>query len=197
MPSRTAPPSDPAVARQPSSVGQPGPAFFMAVNNVRKNLLRLYRRQTWRVSHLLLFPVVFLYYELLLRLYGGSSFFQSLIYPVLFALGLGLFTTCFTCVFRPKVNRIISLVILYVTGLFFVVECLIQDSYQVYMTLGSIRTGAGGVVGGFGSELFRAILHGIPKIFFFFLPAILYTATGRRRMPARRFHLPFVGMILV
>lgn len=169
----------------------------MAVNNVRKNLLRLYRRQTWRVSHLLLFPVVFLYYELLLRLYGGSSFFQSLIYPVLFALGLGLFTTCFTCVFRPKVNRIISLVILYVTGLFFVVECLIQDSYQVYMTLGSIRTGAGGVVGGFGSELFRAILHGIPKIFFFFLPAILYTATGRRRMPARRFRLPFVGMILV
>ena len=58
------------------------------------------------------------------------------------------------------------------------VECLIKNSYQVYMTMKAITTGAGGVMGGFASDLFRAIFKGIPKIFMFFLPAILYIGTA-------------------
>lgn len=170
--------------------------YLMMANNVRKNLLRIYRKQKWKINHMYLFPVVFLYFELLLRLFGGAGFFRNLIYPILFSAGYGLICTALTSAFKPKVNRIISMVILYVTGLFFIVECLIQNSYQVYMTIGAITTGAGGVVGGFAGELFAAIFGGIPKILLFFLPAILYTVTGRRRMPAKRYQLPFVGIIL-
>lgn len=170
--------------------------YYQIFRNVRNNLLRLYRAQTWQLSHLPLFPAVFVYYELLLRLYGGSAFFQSLIYPILFAVSLGLFCTCLTSWFRPKVNRILSLVLLYGAGLLFIVECLIRDSYQVYMTPSAISSGAGGVVGGFGGELLRSIIFGIPKIVLFLLPALLYTLTGRRRMPAKRFHRPFIGILL-
>lgn len=171
--------------------------YLGLANNVRKNLLRLYRKQKWKLNHLFLFPVVFLYYELLLRIFGPGSLFSSLIYPILFSLGYGLFATALTSCFKPKVNRIISMVLLYLTGLLFIVECLVRDTYQSYMTISGIMTGAGGVMTGYSSELFSAIFHGLPKIILFFLPALLYTATGRRRMPARRYAPVFGGLLLV
>lgn len=156
----------------------------------------MYRKQKWRISHFWLFPVVFIYFELMLRLFTGTGFFRSILYPLIFGLAAGGFCTALTCAFKPKVNRIISMVLLYLFGLLFIVECLIRSSFQVYMTLGAITTGAGGVMGNFASDLLRAIVFGLPKIFLFFLPAILYTVTGRRRMPARRYSLPFVGILL-
>ena len=171
--------------------------FFTILNNIRKNLLRIYRRQKWQVSHLALFPVVLIYMEIMLRLFTKTGVFKALIYPLLFALACGFLCAAVTSLFKPKINRIITIVLLLVFGLLFTTECLIKNSYQVYMTFGAIRTGAGGVVGRFTSELFRAIFTGIPKIFLFFLPAILYIGTGKRRMPARRYQLPFVGILLV
>ena len=171
--------------------------FFTILNNIRKNLLRIYRRQTWKVSHLWLFPVALVYMEIFLRLFTKTGLFRNLIYPVLFGLACGLLCAALTSAFKPKVNRVISMILLYLFGLLFTVECLIKNSYQVYMTLSAVITGAGGVVGGFSSDLLRAIFTGLPKIFIFFLPAILYTGTGKRRMPARRYQLPFVGALLV
>ena len=171
--------------------------YLGMANNVRKNLLRLYRKQKWKLNHMFLFPAVFIYYEILLRIFGPAGLFSNLIYPLLFGIGYGLICTALTSAFKPKVNRIISMVLLYATALLFVVECLIRDSYQVYMTLGAIKSGAGGVMNGFASELFAAIFGGLHKIILFFLPALFYTATGRRRMPARRYQLPFVAVILV
>ena len=171
--------------------------YLGMANNVRKNLLRLYRKQKWKLNHMYLFPVVFLYCEVLLRIFGPAGLFRSLIYPLLFSIGYGLICAALTSAFKPKINRIISMVLLYMTGLLFVVECLIRNTYQSYMTIGAILTGAGGVLTGFTGELFSAIFHGFFKIVLFFLPALLYTATGRRRMPARRYQLPFVGIVLV
>ena len=170
--------------------------FLTAANNVRKNLLRIYRRQTWTVSHLWLFPVVFVYYEALLRILTGIGLFRSLIYPLLFGLAFGLLCTCVTSCFKPKLNRLISICLLCATALLFTVECLIRNSYQVFMTLSAIKTGAGGVVGGFARDLLRAIFFGLPKIFLFCLPAILYIGTGRRRMPARRYRYPLAAAAL-
>ena len=171
--------------------------FIIVLNNIRKNLLRIYRRQKWQVSHLGLFPAALVYMEILLRLFTKTGLFKSLIYPLLFGLACGLLCAAITSAFKPKLNRIISIVILLVFGFWFTTECLIKNSYQVYMTMKAITTGAGGVMGGFASDLFRAIFKGIPKIFMFFLPAILYIGTGKRRMPARRYQLPFVGALLI
>lgn len=170
--------------------------YLGLANNVRKNLLRLYRKQKWKLNHLFLFPIVFLYYEFLLKLFGPGSLFSGFFYVLLFSLGYGLLGTALTCGFRPKVNRIISMVLLYGVGLLFVVECLVRDTYQSYMTISGIMAGAGGVMTGYSGELFSAIFHGLPKIILFFLPAIFYTVTGRRRVPARRYHPVLVGVVL-
>lgn len=149
------------------------------------------------VKHIFLFPVVFVYFEILLRLFGETKLFSHSIYILLFGIAGGLFCSCITSVFPRRVNRVLSMVILYGTGLLFIVECLVKDSFTVYMSLKSVMTGAGGVMGGFTSELFSSIFHGIPVILLFFLPGIAYTAAGRKFLPARRQKISFVLMILV
>lgn len=176
------------------SAGEGVSAFLTGANHVRRNLLRLYRKQKFQISHLYLFPAALLYFELLLRVFGGG-FFQHLWYPILFGLAGGLLLTGVTSVWKPRVNRRISLVLLFLLGLLFTVECLIRGSYQVYMTIGSIVSGSHNVLARYKSDLLNAIFFGIPKISLFFLPAILYTATGKRRMPARRYPMAFGGIL--
>lgn len=140
-----------------------------------------------RLPHLYLFPVVLIYFEFILRICTGTGLFSHIIYPILFGLAAGFFFAGITSFFPHKINRIISIVILFVTGLIFTVECLVKRSFQFYMPLGGISSGAGDVAGSYLSEAFRAILHGIPAIVLFFLPGVLYVIYGKKHMPARRY----------
>ncbi len=160
------------------------------------NLVQRYRRQKWQISHLWLFPVVFVYCEVLLRLFNGVGLFSHLIFPLLYGVVAGLFCLCLTSLFKRKANRVISIILLLLVGLVFTVECLVRRTYTVYMTVSAILTGTGGVVDGYSSDLFIAIFQGLPVIFMFFLPALLYIFLGKRRMPARRCKKGFVGLVL-
>ena len=80
--------------------------FFTILNNIRKNLLRIYRRQKWQVSHLALFPVVLIYMEIMLRLFTKTGVFKALIYPILFALACGFLCAAVTSLFKPKIKQI-------------------------------------------------------------------------------------------
>lgn len=147
------------------------------------------------MQHVLLFPIIFLYFEILLRITGGTGIFKSFLSMLFLTAGAGLFFGGLTCMFSKKVNRTISIVVFAVTGILYIVQCLIMESFQMYMTLGDIKTGAGGVVGGFSGELFRTIFSGIPIILLFLLPVILYTLFGDKRFPARRVNTPYVILI--
>lgn len=136
--------------------------------------------------HLYLFPLVLVYFEVMLRLFSGTGLFAHLIYPVLFGLAAGFFLSCITSLFSRKVNRIITIVLLFVTGLLFITECIVKQSFQYYMPLDAIKSGAGDVAGAYLSEAFRAIVHGLPVIVLFFLPGILYVIFGKKYIPARR-----------
>lgn len=172
-------------------------AILFILRGSWQRLRRWSREQTWTLPHLALFPAVMVYEEVLLRLFGSAGFFQSLIYPVLFGLAAGLVAACLTSLFRAKISRVISIILLFLIGLLFTVECLVEYSYQVYMTIGSIISGTGNVVGTFTSDLLRAIFFGLPKIFLFFLPTLFYIFAGRRHIPARRYRPAFVGILLV
>ncbi len=148
----------------------------------KKRIIAGFKKQ----GHLYLFPLVFIYFEILLRITGGTGIFRGFIYMLLLSIGLGLFFSGVASAFTRKVNRIISIIILFVTGILFITECLIKESFQVYMTFGAALKGAGGVVGGFAGELFRAVFTSIPIILLFLLPGILYTVFGKRKLPARR-----------
>ncbi|MCD8125501.1 MAG: hypothetical protein LUE23_10845 [Lachnospiraceae bacterium] len=139
-------------------------------------------------THYKLFPVVFVYDEVLLRIFNETSLFSNIIFLLLFALSAGLFCSALTSLFKKAINRIITIVILAVTALGFTVECMIKNTYQTYMDLASIMAGTGGVVQQYGSDLRAAIISGLPVIILFFLPLILYLFLGSGRIPARRYH---------
>ncbi|MCD8053109.1 MAG: LTA synthase family protein [Lachnospiraceae bacterium] len=139
-------------------------------------------------THYKLFPVVFVYDEVLLRIFNETSLFSNIIFLLLFALSAGLFCSALTSLFKKAINRIITIVILAVTALGFTIECMIKNTYQTYMDLTSIMAGTGGVVHQYGSDLWAAIARALPVILLFFLPLILYLFLGSGRIPARRYH---------
>lgn len=136
------------------------------------------------ILHILLFPIVFIYFEILLRLLNGTGLFTYIFYPIIFSISTGLFCACITSCFTRKTNRKINIILLFGIGLIFIIECLVKNSFQIYMPFQSILTGAGGVMGGFTSELINTILYGIPVIALFFLPGILYMLYIQKKLPA-------------
>lgn len=156
----------------------------------------------WRkVSHglpILFLPIVFLYFETVLRLFGSSNPFSNFLYPFLFSIAIGLLFSGITVMLPPKANKICNMIILYLSGLLFTTECMVKNSFQVYMELGSILAGTDGVVNGYSDSLISSILNGIPKILLFFAPAIGYTIFGRKVLlvPQKRWRfIPCVATI--
>lgn len=148
-------------------------------------------------------PVIFIYFEILLRLFGKTALLPHFIYPCLFAVGTGLIVSSTTCLFPNRVNRTLTLLVLLVTGIVFTTECLVQRSFQFYLPFGSIRTGAGGVTGNYFSQLASAIFHGIPAIILFLLPSFLYFLyiykyiSPHRQRPQRAIRIFLYGMLVI
>lgn len=96
-----------------------------------------------KYTHIFAFPLVFVYFELMLRICSGTSLFAHLIYPVLFGIATGFFVSFVTILFKRDINRKISIGILFVTAFIFTAECLIKRSFQWYMPIAGILGGAG------------------------------------------------------
>ncbi len=135
---------------------------------------------------LILFPAVVLYLELLLRIIGKTGLFKGFLPMLLFTLGAGLILDAVTLPLKAKWKHCVNVFLLLLMGIFYITECLIRESFQMYMTLSDMKTGAGGVVGGFSAELLRVIVSSIPVIFFFLLPVILYLWYLKRSKRAAR-----------
>ena len=150
-------------------------------------------------ERVLLYPFVFLYFEWLLRFFGRISLSKGILPMMLFTIGAGLFFSAVTGVLSNRVKRIADVGILCVLSVFFIIECLIKESFQMYMTLSDIQTGAGGVVNGFSSELFRIIFSSIFVIILFLLPLFLYLWYAwrkRKGYDVKRWHV-LQGIILL
>ncbi len=162
-----------------------------------RSFMHFFRRLPhMKFNHLFLFPVVFLWDEFLLRLLTGTSLFSHFLYPIIFAISAGFFWSGVTTLFKRKINRRISIALLAITALFFTIECILKNTYQVYFDIFGIINGTGGVVGNYGGDVINAIIGGIWVIILYFLPLLLYLWRGRRQMPASRYH-PLFAVILV
>lgn len=151
--------------------------------NLKISLKESFEKNTF---HIFIFPIFFVYCEIWLRVLGKTGIFPNLVYPVLFGIGTGLILSCITSIFTEKTNRILSLILLLLTGLLFTVECLIHRSMQFYLPLGDISTVAGDVAGNYMQQVAQTALFSIPIILVFFLPAILYIIWGKKYMPSRQ-----------
>ncbi len=137
-----------------------------------------------KLNHLFLFPVVFLWDELILRLWGGAPLSWHILYPIVFAVSAGLFCDALTTFFTEKINRRISIALLAVTAFFFTVECLLKNTFLFYFDIFGIVDGTGNVVSNYGTDVLRSIGGGIWIIFLFFAPLLLYLWRGKAQMPA-------------
>ena len=140
-----------------------------------------------KYAHVFVFPFVMVYFELILRLCSGTSVFSHIIYPVLFGLAGGFLLSFVTVLFKRNVNRIITIVLLFGTGLLFTTECLIKKSFQWYLPLNGVFARAGDIAGNYLGEALMSILTGIPAIVLFFMPGVAYVLVGKVYFPAKRF----------
>ncbi len=149
-----------------------------------------------KIHHFIWFPIVFVYYEILMRLFNDTPVFSHLAYPVIFAVAAGLVCAAVTSLFKGKVNRIITIVVMAVVAFFYGFMCVIKNTYQVYMTLSSIISGAGNVAGDYGSDVKNGFIGAIPVIILYYLPLVIYLLLGKKRIQARRYR-PMFALILV
>ena len=131
-----------------------------------------------------MFPIVMVYFEIILRVCTGTGLFSNLIYPVLFGTSFGFLLTCIASSFKKRINRNLSNGILFGMGFIFLIECFIKKSFQWYLPLGGIFLSAGNVMKNYKGEVVNTILGGILAILLFFLPVVLYNIFGKKYFPA-------------
>lgn len=138
------------------------------------------------VYQMWLFPAALIYFEIVLRLFGRTGVLLNLIYPVLFGIGMGFVFSVVSALFEEKTNRIVTSVLLFATGVFYIVECLIHRSMGFYMPIGAIGSVAGDVAGDYMQQILQTIVFSIPIILAFFLPGILYLIYGKKYLSAAK-----------
>ena len=145
---------------------------------------------------LMLFPFVLIYFELLLRIISKTGVFKGFLPMLLFTIGVGLFIGAFTSMLKNQIKQYFNIAILLIISILYIAECLIRESFQMYMTLTNIMMGAGGVTEDFSNELFRVIFSSIPVIVLFLLPVIAYIWRIRRSRFFSRLSI-FQGIVVL
>ncbi|MGN0638824.1 MAG: sulfatase-like hydrolase/transferase [Huintestinicola sp.] len=129
---------------------------------------------------LLYIPLVFVYNEIILKAFAGQPVFEDWGFRLLFSLTSGFILSGLIAFAPPKAQKICTMVLLYITALLFAAQCLIRNSFQLYMEFDSIFAGLGGVVTGYFENITNSVLNSIPQLLLFFAPAVLYTVLGRK-----------------
>ncbi len=134
----------------------------------------------FRLYQYILFPLVMVYYEILLRLFTKTPLFKSLFYPVIFALSAGFLLAAVTSFFRTRVRMPLTAAIMGVVAFFFGLEAVLRNTYQVYMSLSAVFSEVGNVTGNYGGDVKRALVGAIPIIILYFIPFALHLIFARR-----------------
>ncbi|MBR6959379.1 MAG: sulfatase-like hydrolase/transferase [Clostridiales bacterium] len=132
----------------------------------------------------LLMPILLIYYEAVFTILTNSdATFMQRFMPILFCISLGAlaFIICTITPF-PKVNKIITAVLLAGNAVAFCVAYFIFRMFRIHYNLKTIFSGASDAAGGFGGDIAHMIfsVSGILAILFLFLPFILYVIFGRK-----------------
>lgn len=139
---------------------------------------------------MLLFPIVFTYFEIVFALSTAGSIFKlSTIYILLFSVAYGGIAYLLTTLFEnKKVNYIITAVLLGLAALPYLIEYFTNKFFKIFYDVNTIVGGAGGVLGDFTKELFQLVfsLDGIFKLFLYFLPVVLYVWFVKVIIPAKQ-----------
>lgn len=122
----------------------------------------------------LLFMAVFC--ECMLHFWVMDGFsFSRFATVLLFALGFGCLLGTITSFFGWKgADKWVAATFGFAMIVLYLVEYFVSDTYQVFMTMETLLSGAGGVMTDFAEEVTIVVLRGMGKILFFLLPWVLY-----------------------
>ena len=139
---------------------------------------------------MLLFPIAFIYFEIVFAISNGTSIFKlSTIYMLLFSVAYGGIAYLLTTIFKKKiVNDIIISAFLVLSAVIYLIEYFVNKFFKIFYDVNTILGGAGGVMGDFFKEMVELVfsLDGIFKLILFFLPTVLYIWFVRVIIPAKQ-----------
>lgn len=150
---------------------------------------------TQTISRVLLFPVLFLYLELVLHIYMGMALKYTPIY-VLFGGAAGLVCAALTTPFRRRGNHILTTVLVGLICLVYVVEIIAKKILQSYYPFSTLGLAAGNRLTDYADVIVSTVLKSIPIILVLFLPLILLCMLGQRFVGYERFDVRFSGILL-
>ena len=148
-------------------------------------------------NQLFLFAGMFLYCEIVLRIFARDVVFSHPVYMLLSIAGASLFLMAFTCLGKRKLNRRITTALLAVIAFVYAAQTIVFSVFTTYMAPTNLFSGAGNVARNYMGELLRSIVFGFPKMLIYFLPVILYGVFGRKYLPMRRYKPAFAGAMAV
>ncbi len=123
-------------------------------------------------------PIVFFYYEILLRLFTGDSFFNiSLICTLLFSFAYGAVLYLLLTLWRKaKLINILTAVSIGIFAVLYLIEYFVYRQFKVFYDINTMVGGAGDALTTYTKETFALVfsLDGILKILLYILPLVLY-----------------------
>lgn len=136
---------------------------------------------------LIYLPLVFIYSELVLKAFSGKPLSEELAYILLFSVSEGFILSGIISFLPLRLQRICTSILLYITSLLFSAECLVRNSFQLYMELDSIFAGLDGVITGYSENIANSVTNSVPQLILFFAPAVIYSVFGKKLYLAAKY----------
>ncbi|MDO4490823.1 MAG: LTA synthase family protein [Lachnospiraceae bacterium] len=133
-----------------------------------KRIKRLIRYRLQLIS----LPLILVYYEVILMLVRRSS--PSPIFPICFALGLGLVLNALLACLPKKAYLCAKGALIGILAVVYILECLIRSSFQQYMPYNVILHGVSGIAKHYAVQAFAAFFAGLPVVLLYLLPLVLF-----------------------
>ena len=125
------------------------------------------------IPRILFFPVAIVWMELIIKWWTlGSPFGQGGLYTALFGIAIGLLIALLSCVGSPRVNKVLSAVVLGIVTFWFCANAVYHTIFKTFPALDSL-TMAGDAIGSYWRETLTGILNTLPAIALLAIPFVV------------------------
>lgn len=130
----------------------------------------------------MVFPVMFIYLEIIYKFATGSSFSMAVVYPVISAVTLGLFVKLLTSLVGARLNKILGYTLVVIICLIFCVQIVYKNTFTTPFAFSIAFGEAGGVnaLTEFADLTMNAVLKNIFWIILTILPVAALIPAGRK-----------------
>lgn len=128
------------------------------------------------------FPIIFIYLEMLYKISVGSAFSLNFIYPVISAITLGIFVDLLSSLTKKKINRVIGYGLVIAVAALFCVQIVYRNTFTSPFALSIAFGGAEGMAAltEFASITINAIISNLIWLILAFVPVPFLIVADRK-----------------